>query len=75
MRCFSYLLSAYYVKILLVIKSPNECRLPQLDIDFIHGWCAATCMTLGTSENRFITLRRKVKSLIYDNKVFDSYKN
>jgi hypothetical protein len=60
-------------KFLVALKSPNDCRLPQPDIDFIRGWCAATCMNISMSENRFITLRRKIKPLIYDYNVFDSY--
>jgi len=31
-------------KFLPALKSPNDCRQPQPDIDFIRGWCAATCM-------------------------------
>jgi hypothetical protein len=53
-----YLLFADDIKIFCVIKSPNDWKLLQSDIDSVQGWCIANFMKLSISNTRVITFSR-----------------
>jgi hypothetical protein len=67
-----YLLFADDIKILRVIKSPNDCNRLQTDIDSVQGWFTANFMNLNISKARVISSSRKTNTLIYDYKLCQS---
>jgi hypothetical protein len=61
-----YLLFADYIKIYRAVKSPQDCKLLQSDINATQGWCIANCMKLNISKTKVISFPRKTNVLIHD---------
>jgi hypothetical protein len=51
---FKYLLFDDDIKIYRAVASPQDCTLPQSDINSLQGWCIANCMKLNISKTKVI---------------------
>lgn len=67
--CSNYLLFADDVTVLRAIKSPQDCPLLQMDINFICNWCIVNHIKLNISKELFLVLGKVIWFLLNINYV------